>query len=90
MGLTLQTAQQAGVYAQELLQLQTALASAQAALAAGATLQQHGATAIISGTPEALTCEYPLNASDSATILNALIAIYQNNINAITATLASM
>lgn len=90
MALTQETAQQAGVIAAQLTVLQTALAQAQAAVAAQMTIENYQALGAMSGQQIQFTCTYQFDAADSATILNALIGIFEANIAALTAQLAAM
>lgn len=90
MALTQETAALAGQIAVQLTVLQTALAQAQAALAAGMTIQNYQAVGEVNGAATSFSCAYAFDASDSATILNALIAIFQSNITTLTSQLAAM
>lgn len=90
MALTVDTATQAGQIAAEIVQLQAALAAAQQAVSLNVVLQNYTATGYLSGQTMPLACNVPMSVTDSATILNALATIYQNNITALTAQLAAM
>jgi hypothetical protein len=90
MALTQEAAAQAGQIAAQLTVLQTALAQAQAALAAGMTIENYQAAGLVNGQQAAFNCPYQFDSTDSATILNALIGIFNSNIAALNSQLAAM
>ncbi len=90
MALTQAQAQQAGQIADQITILNAAVASIQNALANSMTLISQNATAYSGGTQFPLSCNYPLSVADSATVLNALLTVYNNNLTALNNQLAAM
>jgi hypothetical protein len=90
MALTAQQAKQAGQIAATIDLLTASIAAAQQAVALGVTIQSYNATGNLSGSAVPLACTVPMSYTDSATILNALITIYQSNLNALNTQLAAM
>lgn len=74
MALTIATGQQAGQYAGQGAALQAAIAAIEQALAAGVQIEQVVATTNLGQLADSI----PLSTTDSATVLNTLLTIYQN------------
>jgi hypothetical protein len=92
VALTQDQAKQAGQIAVQMDILNAAIGAVQAALSANMTLTSQGATAITAGAEQQaqLSCSFQLNVADSATVLNALLSVYQSNLTTLTNQLSGM
>ena len=90
MALTADQARQAGVLQGGIDLLTGYITNLQAALANGSTIEW-AAVRMGNGT-DVFQYETPLamNAADTATVINAMISVYQNNINAMQSQLATI
>lgn len=87
MALTPTTAAQAGQMAAAITELNQLISDFQAAITAGAQITGAQITLL---TGQVMTEVGQFNAADSATILNAIIAVAQANVTSLTTQLAAM
>lgn len=90
MALTLDQAAQAGQIAASISQLNSGVAAIQAAISGNGTLIQIQAVVNLAGSPVNLNSNLPMSTSDSASILNAVMSVYQSNITALSNILQGM